>query len=199
MMARAAASFVQVVRTVDPDQLGARTPCSGYDVRGLVNHLLFWGPSLEAAARKESVSPPAGAEDDVDLTRGDWAAALEAQVERTMAAWSRPGAWEGTTQLGSPMELPAALIGNMVLGELVVHGWDLARATGQQLVVDDEVGEHLAEEVATTAEQGREMGVYGPEVAVPDTAPPLRRVLGLTGRDPGWRAGAHPEQAGPAS
>jgi uncharacterized protein (TIGR03086 family) len=186
LMARAAASFLDIVRTIDPAQLAARTPCSGYDVRGLVNHLLFWGPSLEAAARKESVSPPAASEADVDLTRGDWAAALQAQVERTVAAWRRPGAWEGTTQLGSPMELPASLIGDMVLGELVVHGWDLARATGQQLGVDDEVGEHLAEAVAKTAEQGREMGVYGPEVPVPDTAPPLARVLGLTGRDPGW-------------
>ena len=186
MMARAAAAFVQTIRAIDPAQLGARTPCSGYDVRGLANHLLFWGPSLEAAARKESVSPPAGAEDDVDLARGDWAAALEAQVERSVAAWSEPRAWEGTTQLGSPMELPASLIGNMVLGELVVHGWDLARATGQHLAVDDEVAEHLAEEVAKTAEQGREMGVYGPEVPVPETAPPLHRVLGLTGRDPGW-------------
>lgn len=186
MMARAAASFVEIVRTIDPDQLQARTPCSGYDVRGLVDHLLFWGPSLEGAARKESVSPPAASEADVDLTRGDWAAALETQVERTVAAWSEPGAWEGTTQLGSPMELPASLIGDMVLGELVVHGWDLARATGQHLTVDDEVGEHLVEAVAKTAEQGREMGVYGPEVAVPDTARPLDRVLGLTGRDPGW-------------
>lgn len=185
-MARAAASFVEIVRTIDPEQLRARTPCSGYDVRGLVDHLLFWGPSLEGAARKEPVSPPAASEADVDLARGDWAAALQAQVERTAAAWSRPGAWEGNTQLGSPTELPASLIGGMVLTELVVHGWDLARATGQRLTVDDEAAEHLAEEVAKTAEQGREMGVYGPAVAVPDTAPPLDRVLGLTGRDPGW-------------
>jgi uncharacterized protein (TIGR03086 family) len=186
IMARAAAPFLKTVRGVEPGALGAPTPCGEYDVRALINHLLFWGPSLEAAARKESVPPPAAAESDLDLTGGDWAAALEAQVERMVAAWSEPAAWEGTTFMGGAMELPGAMVGGMVLGELVVHGWDLGRATGQQPEWDEDVLAALESAVAKSAGQARQMGVYGPEVPVPPSAAPLHRILGLTGRDPAW-------------
>jgi uncharacterized protein (TIGR03086 family) len=186
LIARAAAPLVEIIPNIKPDQLTAPTPCAEYDVGRLVNHLLFWGPSLEGAARKESLPPPAEAEADVDLTAGDWAAALEAHLERTAAAWSEPGAWDGSTRMGGPTELPASMIGGMVVGELVVHGWDLARATGQHPAWDDDLLRYLHEEVAASAEQGREMGIYGPEVAVPASSPTLDRVLGLTGRNPAW-------------
>jgi len=88
--------------------------------------------------------------------------------------------------MGSPMELPAPMIGGMVLGEFVVHGWDLARATGQAPEWDDDVLSFVHRELELTAEQGRAMGVYKDRVAVPDTAPLLDRILGLTGRHPGW-------------
>jgi uncharacterized protein (TIGR03086 family) len=185
-IARAAAPLAEIIRSITPDQLGCRTPCAEYDVRELANHLLFWGPCLEGAARKESVPLPAETETDVDLIGGSLVTALEAHLDRIVAAWSLPGAWQGSTQLGGPMELPAPQIGGMVVAELVVHGWDLARATGQDLTLDDDLLEYLHEEVAKTAEQGREMGVYGPEATLPATAPLMDRILGLTGRDPGW-------------
>jgi len=185
-LAQAAAPLVEIIRNINPDQLSSPTPCAEYDVGKLVNHLLFWGPSLEGAARKESVPPPAGAEADVDMTKGDWGAALEAQINRTVAAWSEPGAWEGTTYMGGPTELQASLVGGMVVGELVVHGWDLAQATGQHPALDDDLLVYLHDEVAKSAEQGREMGVYGPEVTVPASSSTLDRVLGLTGRNPAW-------------
>ncbi|MEU7899823.1 TIGR03086 family metal-binding protein [Nonomuraea sp. NPDC049152] len=186
LMARAAAPLMEIIRDIKPDQLDARTPCAEYDVRKLVNHLLFWGPSLEAAGRGEMVPPPAQAESDVDLTGGDWAVALEGNVERVVAAWSRPAAWEGTTHMGGPTELPASLVGGMIIGELVVHGWDLAQATGRRPAWDDDLMAYVYEEVAKSAEQGRAMGIYGPEVPVGASAPALDRLLGLTGRDPSW-------------
>ncbi|HEY0805724.1 MAG TPA: maleylpyruvate isomerase N-terminal domain-containing protein, partial [Pseudonocardiaceae bacterium] len=63
LIARAAAPFVDVVRDIKPDQLTARTPCTDYSVRDLVNHLLIWGPPLEGAARKEFVPPLPSATD----------------------------------------------------------------------------------------------------------------------------------------
>jgi uncharacterized protein (TIGR03086 family) len=183
---RAAAALIEIVRGVKPDQVAAPTPCAEYDVRLLLNHLLFWGPSLEGAARKESVPPPAGSESEVDLTEGDWAAAVAAQAERIAAAWSRPAAWEGTTHMGGPMELPASMVGGMVVIEVLVHGWDLARATGQHWEWDGDLVTYTLGEVVKTAEQGRQMGVFGPEVTVPGSAPALDRVLALTGRDPAW-------------
>jgi len=184
LMARAAGPFLEIIDGVQWDHWGAPTPCGDYDVYGLVNHLLFWGPSLEGAARKKVVPPPAASDTDLDVTGPDWAAALEAQTGRLVDGWSRPAAWEGTTFMGGQMELPAAMVGGMVVGELVVHGWDLAVATGQHAAWDDDLLARLRDEVAKGAEIGRQMGVYGPEVAVPETAPLLHRVLGLTGRDP---------------
>jgi uncharacterized protein (TIGR03086 family) len=84
------------------------------------------------------------------------------------------------------MEMPASLVGGMVVGEMVIHGWDLGRGTGHDPGWDDDLLIYLYEEVAKNAEYGRQIGVYGPEVPVPAGSSPLDRVLGLTGRDPAW-------------
>ncbi len=187
LMALAAGPMLAVVRDLSAKRLDAPTPCADYDVGRLINHLLFWGPSLQAAARKEAVAPPAADEQDVNLTEGEWKDQLEAQTNLIVAAWSEPAAWKGHTGMGAPMEMPAPMIGGMVLGEIVVHGWDIARAIGQQPTWDEEVLSRVHQEVEKTAEQGREMGIYAERVPVPDTASVLDRLLGLTGRDPNWR------------
>jgi uncharacterized protein (TIGR03086 family) len=79
------------------------------------------------------------------------------------------------------------MVGGMVVGEFVIHGWDLARAAGRELPVDPDVAEYLLTELAATADQARQMGVFGPEIAIPADAPATHRVLGLAGRDPRWR------------
>ncbi|WP_158845046.1 TIGR03086 family metal-binding protein [Saccharothrix deserti] len=180
----AVATALEVVENVKPDQLDAPTPCTEFDVRKLVNHLLFWGPSLAAAARKQPVPPPAESEADVDLTAGDWSADLAARLRATATAWSAPEAWTGMTSVGSPQEMPAELIGAMVLGETVVHIWDLARATGQAPTWDAELLEFVHADLLQTASMGREMGLYGPEVRVPADAPLIDRIVALTGRTP---------------
>ncbi|WP_342801523.1 TIGR03086 family metal-binding protein [Nocardia sp. No.11] len=183
-VARAAEPLSKLLRTLTPDQLTAPTPCAEFDVRALLNHLLFWGPSLVGAASKAAVAPPAAAETEVDLTAGDWSTALETQLGELAAAWRDPAAWQGTTRLGGPTELPASLVGGMVVGELIVHGWDLARALGTTVEWDDDLLDYVLDETAATADQGRAMGIYGPEIPVAADAPLLDRILGLTGRDP---------------
>lgn len=180
----AVAPVIPVVTNICPDQLGDPTPCTDFDVGRLVNHLLFWLPSLEAAGRKEAVPPPAGDESDVDLAQGDWTATLVADLQHTGIAWGKPQAWDGTTQMGNTAEMPANVIGGMVLGELVVHGWDLATATGQQIAWGDQVLQHVHHDLMANADLGRKMGLYGPEVPVASDATLLDRVVGLTGRTP---------------
>ncbi len=176
-----------IVRGIDESQLTAPTPCTEYDVRALLNHLLFWGPSLVGAGHKDPVPPPAEDEADVDLTGGDWAKAVERNLEGLVGAWSRPEAWEGTTRMVSPDGVPASMIGGMVLSELVVHGWDLARASGQVPVWNDALLNRVYAELTEMASMGREMGAYGPEVPVAESAPTLDRIVALTGRDPSWK------------
>ncbi|HEY0499760.1 MAG TPA: TIGR03086 family metal-binding protein [Kutzneria sp.] len=183
LIERAAAPLLDLIPALEP-HLSAQTPCAEYTVRGLINHLLFWAPSLTGGATKEVIAPPDAREAELDLTTGDCLASLDAAVTTTVKAWSDPAAWTGVTHMGNPMELPASLVGAMIAGEFLVHGWDLARAAGRDVSVDDDVAELLLIELATMAEQGRQMGMYGPEVAVPADAPALHRLLGLTGRDP---------------
>ena len=165
---------VAVVRGVKPDHLDAPTPCRDWTVRGLIGHLREWGPALAAAGRKQEATSPAGD--------------IETVYEDLVAAWSEPAAWQGTTRVGGPQELPAPMIGGMVLAEVVVHGWDLARATGQEVDWDAGLLAVVHREIDATARLGREMGVYGPEVPVDASREPVARALGLTGRDPDWTA-----------
>lgn len=181
-VARAAEPLSKIIRTITSDRLTDPTPCTDFDVRALLNHLLFWGPSLIGAARKEEITP--GPEDD--LTTGDWAAALDTHLTELATAWRHPDAWQGVTRMGGPMELPAPLVGGMVVGELIVHGWDLGRAVGATVRWDDDLLRYAYDETAATADQGRQMGIYAPEVPVASAAPLLDRILGLTGRDPDW-------------
>ncbi|WP_433059129.1 TIGR03086 family metal-binding protein [Dactylosporangium sp. CS-033363] len=175
LLLEAAPAFLAVVDRVEPADLDRPTPCADWDVRALCAHLLEWGPPLEGAARKESV-PPGAAYDT-----------LKAQAERLAEAWGTAAAWEGATVMGT-FEMPADLVGGMVLGEFALHGWDLARALDVPIAFSDGVAHLVYAEVARSAAQGREMGVYGPEIAVADGAPVFERALALSGRDPFWKA-----------
>jgi hypothetical protein len=88
-------------------------------------------------------------------------------------------------------------IDEVVSDDLVLHGWDLARATGQDdtLAPDDvdrlwsittAIPAELMEKYRTPGAFGPGIEVYGPEVKLPEGAPMQDRLLGLVGRDPGW-------------
>lgn len=186
-MTKAAAAAVDVARHVSRDQFAAPTPWADWDVRALTNHLTLWSAfQSELAARKQAASADQPLDENTDFTRGQWPELFAAQAEKAVAAWAEPAAWTGTTRFAGT-EMPAELAGAMVLGELVLHGWDLARATGQELACDDDAAAAAHAFVAEMAPQGREMGLFATEVSVPGSAPPLDRVVALSGRDPRWR------------
>jgi uncharacterized protein (TIGR03086 family) len=85
--------------------------------------------------------------------------------------------------------MPGEVMGVVALDELVLHGWDLARATAQPYEVDPVSAEAVLEFVAESArpEQAHlREGLFGPVVPVPPDAPVFDRALGLAGRDPAW-------------
>ncbi|WP_229796057.1 TIGR03086 family metal-binding protein, partial [Saccharothrix coeruleofusca] len=106
---------------------------------------------------------------------------------RLVAAWGEPAAWAGTARVGGSLELPAEVVGHMLLAEFVVHGWDLGQAIGHRVEWDHELLRRLLDGVTRMADQARAMGAFGPEVPVPDSAPTLDRLLGMTGRVPARR------------
>ncbi|WP_007026306.1 TIGR03086 family metal-binding protein, partial [Saccharomonospora iraqiensis] len=131
----AATGLKTVAAGIGPDVFTNPTPCEVYDVRGLANHLFYWAPVLTAAGRGEPAPSDRPAESDVDLAGPDWPDRVPAVVDEIVAAWSSPSAWQGTARYGTT-DLPATVAGSIVLVELVVHGWDLARATGRDYPVD---------------------------------------------------------------
>ena len=123
-------AIADVCRGVKPDHLNAATPCPDWTVRQLVSHLRYWSPVLERAGRKQPVPTEPLPDADADLAVDDWHERYAEQLTTLVDAWRDPAAWTGTTRMTGP-EGPAPLYGGMVLCELVLHGWDLARATGQ--------------------------------------------------------------------
>ena len=84
--------------------------------------------------------------------------------------------------------MPASAMGVVALNEVVVHGWDLAVATGQEYRPDPASVQACLEMVGDRTDATDEPeGLFGPVVPVPDDAPPFDRLLGQTGRDPRWR------------
>ncbi|MEU4563123.1 TIGR03086 family metal-binding protein [Actinoplanes sp. NPDC023936] len=169
-----------VARGIPDDRLGAPTPCAEFRVRDLLNHLLQVTTNFQALAHRKDVDWSAGP----DRLTGDWRAALDDDLARLGENWSDPAALDGV----SPgMGLPQRTLGQMLLADLVVHGWDLAAATGQPYQVPAALLDATAEFLDVMAETGRTMGAFGPEVAAPEGADRLEQLLARTGRDPRWR------------
>ncbi|SDO46224.1 TIGR03086 family metal-binding protein [Geodermatophilus sp. DSM 45219] len=179
-----AAEVARVVAGVRDDRLGEPTPCAGTPVAGLLAHLAGLAVAFRMAADKTPVPGQAPASPD-DLPP-DWRTRIPADLDALVAAWRRPSAWEGTAEAGG-VEMPAPVAAVVALDEVLVHGWDLAVATGQDYAADPASVAACTEFAAQAAAEGPTPGLFGPPVPVPEDAPPLDRLLGLTGRDPAWR------------
>jgi uncharacterized protein (TIGR03086 family) len=152
----------------------------------LLDHIVGLAEGLAASARKEHTDAPQASAEHLDA---EWRTILPPRLDGLVAAWREPGAGEGMTTAGG-LELPAADVALVTLDELVIHAWDLARATGQPYEPDPaDVAAIMPFLESFGSEQGVP-GLFGPAVAVPDDAPPFDRALGLSGRDPTWRAPA---------
>ncbi|MFI8005447.1 TIGR03086 family metal-binding protein [Streptomyces sp. NPDC086010] len=176
----AAAQAVPVVRGIRDEQLSAATPCADYDVRDLLNHLFGVVANFRLLAAKQAVDFAASP----DVVSGDWRGLFDDETGALARAWAEPGAEEGVT---GGMGMPARTVGLMVLGDLSVHAWDLARATGQDYRPDPDAVERMEPGLAELAPTAREMKVFGEPFPVGPGATPFERVLAVTGRDPGWR------------
>ncbi|MEU8922879.1 TIGR03086 family metal-binding protein [Kitasatospora sp. NPDC048545] len=185
-LARAATAAAGVAAAVPADRpLDAPTPCTDFDTRALINHwVLYTSHGLEHRARRTEL-PKELVDRDFAAEPG-WSADYAAQLERAVAAWADPAAWEGDVDLGgSPV--PAVGIARMLVLELLLHGWDVARATGGEIAVDEELAVLVAEIVAENAELYRQYEGFAGAVALPDDAPAWHRALAASGRDPHWK------------
>ena len=189
----AAHELTRLVNGVADDQLGDPTPCPRYTLGDLLQHVRGLAEAFTVAGRKEQPSggsepPPQG---DASLLPEDWRGETADWLGRLVDAWSDPAAWEGTTWIAG-FEAPASAVGITAANELVVHGWDVARASGQQLSVEEAVLAPSREFVAMMSGPGSDEArgdAFGPALPVPVGAPALDEVIAGNGRDPAWSAG----------
>ncbi len=110
------------------EKLDAATPCDDWNVRRLIDHLL-WGQQMFASGPSGgTVAPPSGP--PPEAVGDDPVAQYEHARKATIEAYSKPGALEGTIK-GSSGEVPAMMVLGIAFCDQLIHGWDLAKATGQ--------------------------------------------------------------------
>jgi uncharacterized protein (TIGR03086 family) len=183
LLERALGQTAGLIAAIDADQAGLATPCAGWDVRALVSHLA--GQDLRnflVSARSES----ADWQNPADEIGDDWAAAFRDRAAPLRAAWR--AADLDRLVAGPGGEAPLRFRADHQITELAVHGWDLAKATGQSAGLDPELAEHgLNWSRQMLRPESRGPGkAFGLEVPVPDDAPAYDRLAGWFGRDPGW-------------
>jgi uncharacterized protein (TIGR03086 family) len=183
----------RVVGGVREDQLGGTTPCPDYPVAALLDHLMGLCVAFTCAARKEPMPTDGGesqqGEATADHLEPAWRERLPERLRELVTAWEDPAAWEGECTAGG-VTMPSAVMGLVALDEVAVHGWDLARATGQDYRLDEATTATVlafTAESATPENADARTGIFGPVVEVPADAPAWDRALGFAGRDPGWR------------
>ena len=173
---------------VTDDMLQAPTPCGDYTVADLLAHVMGLTIAFRDAADKAG-SPAQDIEPGRAELDAGWRQQLPGRLLAMAEAWHAPQAWEGLTKVGGGT-MPASIAGQAGLNELVIHGWDLARGTGQPYGVDDaSAAAAAAFIVLASSEAGPgQRGPFGPAVEVAPGASVLDRAVALSGRDPRWPA-----------
>ncbi|HEY1990514.1 MAG TPA: TIGR03086 family metal-binding protein [Acidimicrobiales bacterium] len=187
----AAKRMADLIAGVAPDSLDAPTPCPKYSLGDLVDHVGGLSLAFTAAATKAMGGDTAQAPSPAASRLGkDWRTRIPGELAALAEAWRDPAAWSGFTQAGG-VDLPGEIAGLVALDELVIHGWDIARASGQAYECDPPTLAAVYEFVAPMAAPGHEAPrIFGPVVEVPEDAPLLDRIIGLSGRDPAWPTGS---------
>jgi uncharacterized protein (TIGR03086 family) len=177
---RASGHFSDLVQQVKDDQWGNATPCSDWDVRALVNHLVYearWVPPLLKGQTIEQV----GTQFDGDLLGADPKTSYDDALGGARTAITAPGATEGTVHL-SYGETPAVEYLAQLTCDFVVHAWDLARGIGADDALDPDLGQFVDDTARPQAAMLAASGLFDPPVDVADDADPQTKLLALFGR-----------------
>jgi uncharacterized protein (TIGR03086 family) len=181
-----AATVARLAAGLADNQLGGPTPCQ-IPVAQLLAHLLGLSVAFTDAAAKvdgpTTRTAPGSASQELPP---DWREKLPQHLDALVAAWREPSAWTGMAVAGG-VEMPGEVMGVVANDELVLHGWDLAVATGQDFTVAGPNLQASWQMVSGTPDDpAARAGLFGPVIPVPADAPLLDRVLAGAGRHPNW-------------
>lgn len=163
-----------------PEHLTQPTPCPDWDVRGLLNHLVFLHSATVATVAGEPM--PDG---EADFVGSDPIAATKSAMAASADALARPGVLAQTFQMPWG-EMSGDGLAGILMMDTVIHGWDLAKATDQLAQLDGDLCEMVLDRgrlMMTDEYRGPGRG-FGPEIAVPADASACDRLAGFYGRQP---------------
>jgi uncharacterized protein (TIGR03086 family) len=168
-----------IVGGVTPDQLDAPTPCRDWDVRALLGHTMGVVVNIgNGAAGEELLADLNALPLETDLQ-----AQFRREADRTLAAWTKRGL-EGEVDIGAgPMSAEVGLRINLL--DTATHTWDLARATGQDADLPDEIAATLLEvSHVVVTDDIRSFGGFDAALPVDATASPTDQLAAYLGRHP---------------
>jgi uncharacterized protein (TIGR03086 family) len=168
----------KVLGGVQPTQLSAPTPCREWDVRALVGHMMGVIVNMGRGASGTELVDPGSITlaDDLDTQ-------FRTEADRTLAAWKARDT-DGEVNIGAgPMPVPAAMGINLI--DTATHSWDVARATGQDgRLPDDLAAMVLAAAQASVNDQVRAFAGIDPAVPAPAGASATEQLVAFLGRQP---------------
>lgn len=178
-----------LVASLTDDDLSRPTPCPAYSVADLVDHVGGVARAFTAAALKERLEQGGDPSGDGTRLEEGWRERISGGLGDLAKAWADPAAYDGTTQAG-PVELPGFVAARVALNEVVVHGWDLAVATGRPWDADP-VAVAVCREFVESFEPpadgpAADGGLFGPPVVAPADASDVDLLVAAAGRDPLW-------------
>jgi uncharacterized protein (TIGR03086 family) len=174
---RVAAGFTARVESVPAGAWENPAPCEGWTARDVVRHLVTWVPGMVLGGAGLPLPSLASVDDDPVAAWRELDAVLQAALDDPSVA-SLPS----TSQAGTHAVSDA--IAMFVTGDVLIHTWDLARATGQDETIEADVAAEMLAGMEPIDEVLRSSGHYGPRVAVPADADVQTRLIAFTGRSP---------------
>jgi uncharacterized protein (TIGR03086 family) len=175
--------FAALVAGIRSDRWHDSTPCTDWDVRTLVHHLLYeqrWVAPLLDGMTVEQV----GDQFEGDLMGDEpatWPELLSSSIDEAHAVVARPGALERTVHL-SYADVPGEEYVMQLTADLAIHAWDLARGTGQDDTLDPDAVALVLPWTEANADLLTGSGLFGTRIDVGPDAPDDVRLLGLMGR-----------------
>ena len=177
---RALHATATIVDGVAERQMDLPTPCDGWSVHELLNHIVggnFWAAELAAGKTIDEV----GDRLDGDMLGDDPSAAYRASAEVAAAAFNAPGAMDAPCAV-SYGPVPGSVYCGHRIVDVAIHGWDLAKATGQDTTLDPELVDAVAAIVAPQVDLLSGSGMFGTTVVVAADADAQTRLLSQLGR-----------------
>ena len=158
------------------------TPCTDWNVQSLINHALAVQNFADSTLSKAEFDMSTMGAVDHALPSEGAEAAFKAITDSTLATLKSINLEDTVESAFGAM--PGGQFIMVPIVDMIIHAWDLAKATGQNTTLDSGLSEIGYNVVANVAPMGRERGAFGPEVVVPDTASFQDRMLGMSGRTP---------------